>query len=78
MKKALQLRPVSAQIFTRDFGAFGTEIWFVHSLTDGSTTYKHWNKSENLKPGEGERVVIKIEKHGDGKPVSRMVNIVLA
>jgi len=77
MKKVLRLKAVSAQIVARDFGAFGEDVWFVHTLADGIDTYKHWSKASFLGEGEGERVIAKVGKHGGaGKPISRMVNIV--
>lgn len=72
MKKALQLKAVSVKKYP------GT-VWFVHTLVDGSGTYyTHWNKSENLIAGMGERVVMKTGIRKAGKPVLRMVNIIPA
>ena len=78
MKKALQLKLVSARVVHQNLGALGESVWFVHMITDGTSMYRHWSKSDNLKPGECERVIIKVGEHGGGKPISRKVNIILA
>lgn len=80
MKRTFILWPIAAPVqVEKTYVPFVNQTpWYIHTLTDGNTIFKHWSKNKVLKLGVKEMVIMRMGKSGMGIPVDRLVDIVEA